>query len=168
MESIYDMDKRFELLEAQFNKQLEDINLKLAKANLDLEEQKSINHQIQGELFQMLTQKVLNLENKFNSQLYKISKANEELETKLLIQARQLEAMNKSLESKLMDQINQLEVDVIKTKNTLQLTEVNEKLEKQNSCSVYSKSKKFIINIPNLDESVELNEKELDLLNFCL
>lgn len=89
MESVYDMDIRFSLLEAQFNKkiqalennllnqikELEDKNLKLLKANLDLES--SFVNRIKG-LEELNLNAIKTITNK-NFELERKNKENEEL-----------------------------------------------------------------------------------------
>lgn len=116
METIYDMDMRFVLLADQFNKklaaqetkfidrikQLEETNLKLARANLELDS------------------KFTNQLDEFKVKYQRTVEFTEDLESKLFSQTRQLKEMNNGLETKLTNQIVQVKQD-IEDKNPLVL-----------------------------------------------
>jgi hypothetical protein len=124
MESIYDMDIRFGLLEDRFKKLLsnqetrfmnqikllEELNLRLVKENINLEKKLEESNL---ELYKAINVQILNSENKFNQQFdnltiqYKkikkttedLKEVNDNLESKLLTQTKEINnSLNKEKE----------------------------------------------------------------------
>jgi len=129
MESIYDMDIRFELLEAQFNKKLtaqeskfidrikklENVNLILAKANLDLEKEFELQNKL--------------LESKFNTRIEELEKSNFEIIKTLTMKNLELQKVNNEFRDIQGEQLK-LQAELYKT-ITEKITQIETQFDKK-------------------------------------
>lgn len=145
METIYDMDMRFVLLADQFNKkiaaqetkfidrikQLEETNLKLARANLELDS-KFTNQLNEFNLFRSKYQRTVefteDLERKFTQWIKELGSADFKLTNKL----EQLESSTEEQKSKLTNELKQLKsnTELQQAKLTKQLDEFKVKYQR--------------------------------------
>ncbi len=145
METIYDMDMRFVLLADQFNKklaaqetkfidrikQLEETNLKLARANLELDS-KFTNQLNEFNLFRSKYQRTVefteDLERKFTQWIKELGSADFKLTNKL----EQLESSTEEQKSKLTNELKQLKsnTELQQAKLTNQLDEFKVKYQR--------------------------------------